>query len=279
MLNLSVHGELNLDYMYYKVKQYIGKGDVVVMPLEFEYYYENAMASDWFSVNMMAWGRDYLSSLTLLEYMKFFIAARPTTVLEGIEEKFAGTPTKILSQDTVIRELNSLWASEGVGWRGYNHLSLNPSGDINVESPVIFSGLAVYNVNGQPQVSEYFFKMYDKIRQLVTAKQGRLILTYPVTIRSPFFDLSTAESREKLARLSASLSERELYFQCNPILFNLDRKFFFDSLYHLNRSGVGIRTENLADCLNRIFTGSSDPISNDAALQVTSNREKLYSRP
>jgi hypothetical protein len=191
----------------------------------------------------------------------------------------AGRPTKLVSQDRVVKELNRLWASEGAGWRGYNHLSLNPYGDISVDLPVFFTEPYGYGLDEQPQVADYFFRIYDRIRQLVTANQGELVLTYPVTIRNPLFDLSTAKSRAKLARLSARLSEHELDFKCNPILFNLDRKFFFDTPYHLNKSGARIRTENLADCLNRIFTGSCDPIPDAAALKVTLNREKLYAHP
>ena len=56
VVNLSTHAGLDLDFILYKIQQHIHPGDIVVLPLEFEYYWRDGTISQWFSENMMAWG-------------------------------------------------------------------------------------------------------------------------------------------------------------------------------------------------------------------------------
>ena len=78
VVNLATQAGLDIDFLYYKIKQHIKEGDVVVLPLEFEYYPRTGEVSDWFSQNMQAWGADYIKQLSLIDLVKFIISAEPS---------------------------------------------------------------------------------------------------------------------------------------------------------------------------------------------------------
>lgn len=271
VLNLAMHAGLDMDYFYYKVKQHIKKEDIVVMPLEFTYYTQGDDTTNLFSNNMMSWGRNYLYQLSLTDFLKFFLVAEPDRVLVGamkqIETK--GKNLEALTQKKVVDSLQEIWSKEGEKWRGYSYKSLNHFGDVNVNLPVDNKTGSAY-LNIDQNVSLHFLKVYTKIDRLVKENRGKLYLTYPVTMKTEKFDLSTIESRLKVDNLERSLNELNIKLYCNPALFNLDVGYFFNTDYHPNMYGALVRSENLATCLNRVEnTNKERRLSFEEAIETT----------
>lgn len=195
-------------------------------------------------------GGDYLKQISVVEQVKFFVAADPGRVFEGAMEKFKGKASKLVGRTEVLEQLHALWASEGIKWRGYSYKSLNPFGDINVNRPVSYGLESNYGLTGDLRLSAHFLRMYKKIDKLVEQYDGSLYLTFPATIRNPLFDLSRETSVTQLEKLMSKLQQNGIRIRCNPVLFNLDRSFFFDTNYHLNKDGALLYSSNLAECLN-----------------------------
>ena len=113
VVSLAVHASLDIDFLLYKIKEHINDGDIIVMPLEFEFYSRADKISDWFSNNMMTWGVDYIKQLSLINLGKFIITTKPDRVLKGVVQqlKTNTTNSKITTQKEVIEQLNILWAT------------------------------------------------------------------------------------------------------------------------------------------------------------------------
>lgn len=276
VLNLACHAGLDIDYLYYILKKHIKEGDIVVLPLEFEYYSKMGKTTDWFSNNMIAWGKDYLTQLPLEDFATFLVSTEPKRVLEGVVEQIeTDKKNKIFTQHEIIKQLEDLWAKEGEKWRGYSFKSLNKFGDINADQPVVYKNDMHY-INDNIQVSSHFLDVYKKVNKLVKQYHGTIYLTYPVTLKNKLFDLSQKESQNRIMNLEALLKQHDIDIQCNAALFNLDRVYFFNTHYHPNKYGALIRSENLAECLNKLLNDHDEKISYSEATYRTELLQKKY---
>lgn len=278
VVNLATHAGLDLDYYYYKLKGHIKRGDIVLIPLEFSYYMQNENITYLFSNNMMSWGKDYLYQLSLIELLNFFMMTEPERVLTGVVKQIEtkGKKTDVLTQKEVVDSLHQLWSLEGEKWRGYSYKSLNTFGDINVALPNECKTKSSY-LKEEQRVSLHFLKIYMKIDKLVKENEGKLYLTYPVTMKTDQFDLGSAKSRLKINTLERSLDKFDIKLYCNPALFNLDISYFYNSDYHPNKYGALVRSENLAMCLNQIEkSGKYRALSFEQAIKRTEVLQEKY---
>ena len=275
VINLAVHAGLDIDYLYYKIKQNIKNGDIVVMPLELAHYYRDERASSWFSNNMMAWGNDYLGQLSPLQLAKFIINAEPGRILEGAltQIRNGGVNTKILSSDSVIKNVAAASKSPYSGV--YNYTGMNEDGDFNIDKAVTFKKDAIY-LKRRENITPYFIKTHEKINSLVKDHNGKLYLTYPVTIRNNRFDLSQQGSQNKIDKFEYSLSQLDIKIYCNAALFNLDRMYFFNTQYHPNKYGALIRSNNLGDCLAELINDQYQKLPYDEAINKVNLLQLKY---
>ena len=249
--NMASNAGLDLSFLYYQVKNTIRTGDIVVMPLEFDYYTsQNNNYSKDFSNGMMIWGIDYLKNLSNIDLAKFIRDAEPVRILEGVIAQYESNSTNknILSQQEVLGSLKKLWKKKEIKWRGYSYKSLNKYGEWSVDEPVQYMKDSEY-LKDTDKISHKFVQLYNKIKKLAKDKNGTLVLTYPVTIKNKEFDLSTKKDLLKIKNFKAKLHHRGISIYCDAAIFNMDRKYFFDLPYHTNRNGAKIRSENLAACL------------------------------
>lgn len=278
VVNLSTHAGLDINFLYYKIKQHLNEGDIVILPLEFEYYSGNNEISDWFSINMMAWGKDYLKQLHIIDLVDFFVITEPLDVLDGVKKQLKNHSVnkKLLNKEQVLTDLSALWKSEGVKWREYSYKSLNTFGDINVNEAVSYTDNNAY-LNKEIKLSSHFLKVFKKIEKLIEQHHANLYLTYPVTIKNDLFNLSNKEAQERITLFEESLAEHKINMQCNAALFNLDRAFFFDTKYHTNQYGAMIRSENLAACINKLNNKDFTKMSTSEAISRVNALQKKYS--
>jgi hypothetical protein len=277
VINLAVHAGLDIDFLYYKIKQYIKEGDIVVMPLEFGYY-EKEKFTGWFSNNMMSWGNGYLKELSILDLLNFIITTEPDRVFEGVSKqiKTNGKNKKIIPKNKVVKTLEALWDKDGSRWRGYSYKSLNKDGDINANSEVKYKKNIGY-LNNSIKISKHFISTYNKIYNLVKHNHGKLYITYPVTIKNPDFDLSKNKSKNIIDNFeNLLLKEAHIDIKCNAGLFNLNRTYFFNTHYHPNKYGALIRSENLGNCLNDVIKGTYKKSSFSNAIEKTKLLEEKY---
>jgi hypothetical protein len=281
VLNLAGHAWLDLDFLLFKLKQYIREGDIVVVPLETRYYSKSPdIVNSWFNNNMLAWGKDYLDQLNIVDYLKFLVSTPADRIFGGLI--VSKNPAKIMPPNAVIEELNRLIAEKGEVWRGYSYRSMNLSGDM-IPGKETTKGVLLKYGNGfnyygsNIKISQDFLNAWKKISELVQQHQGKLILTWPTTIRRGISDLTLTENQIKTDTLKAKLEKYNINIYCNPALFNLDIRLFFNSNLHLNKDGTLIRSENLSICLKQILNDSSyKSMDYSSAIKIVREKESIY---
>lgn len=251
VINLSSHLALDFDFYYYKIMEYIQDGDTIILPLEYEYYSYNSI-SDWFANNMIAWGKeDYIDNLPLTDLVKFIFHVPKMRIYKGFFNQGEEIPTH--DRSFIIKVLSSSSASE---WKGYGYETINQHGEMSINSKPI-PALALSSTNiGYPyirnaELSDHFLEVYRKIEELVKSRNGRLVLTWPASIRNRRFDHKKPGFNQEAQKLREKLANESIPIFCPPEDFNLDLQYFFNTHYHLNNKGSAIRSEKLAECINR----------------------------
>lgn len=56
VVNLGLHANLDIDYLVYILRRNIKEGDIVIAPLEYQYYRKDNTPTSWVVTNMPAWG-------------------------------------------------------------------------------------------------------------------------------------------------------------------------------------------------------------------------------
>lgn len=278
--NIAVHAELSAKFQYFKIEEHMKQGDIVVMPLEFPYY--EGKLKDWFYNNIMAWGYDYyLSKLSLSELFEFIMSVPETRIYEGVFQRQRKHRLP-LSKEKAIQQFNSQLSTGGQKWRGYGFRSLDKHGSINVaegptKKPLSYIRKGYDYLPDNMAISDTFLSFYSELTDLVEARDGKLILTWPVTLRNWRLNLSNPKHQQKLMDFKNRLAEKGINICCNPALFNLDVNFFFNTNYHLNTDGGAIRSQNLAVCIDRVLKYEAcDDIGFDEANEILQRQEAEY---
>jgi len=276
--NLAGHVYLDIDFLYYKLKQHMKEGDIVILPLEFEHYTRTKKLSNWFTKNMMAWGENYLAQLSFSQLAHFIVSTDPSMVLRTAIQKmiYGGKNTKLMSQGSVVRQVKNNAKNHNIHWRGYLPASLDIDGNFEVDRPVEYYKNKQY-VSNNMVPTPHFIAGYKKIAHFVKKHHGKLYLTYPNMMKNIHFNLDTLETQNSVNTLKNNLKKEGIHLICNPALFQMERVFYFNNPYHPNKYGAMIYSQNLADCINRHMNNpNAEDISYEEARKKTEILEKKY---
>ncbi|TNC82435.1 MAG: hypothetical protein C9356_03140 [Oleiphilus sp.] len=272
-VNLAIHGDLDISFLYQQLSETMAPGDWVLMPLEYEYYTESKDLSLEFVSSMVAWGEDiYLKHLSLPEYVKFLVSIPKQRMWAGLVRGGAprilrrGQPTLYEDPETIINEVLKNNRAKPARFNGYTHLSLNLEGDIDApyrhqKNVLEFVRKGETYLPENFEVSSRFIRYFKKIEALVAEREGHLLLTWPVSVRNPHFDLGKPVFQQRAAHFVRTLGESNIQIACHPAYFNLDYRLFFDTSYHLNTKGKRMRTKQLAECFQEKYADSKDTVA------------------
>jgi hypothetical protein len=140
VINAAVHAGMDISLYYYLVERYFDEGDVLIMPLEFEYY-TRANPTLTFVVSMFTWGdRLYTRRLTIPEFLEFVSFVPPKRVWRGLVSEprrkmiKTGIAAPYNGPEETVREV--LARNEGGSKlsSGYSHHDLNLYGDLLMDA-------------------------------------------------------------------------------------------------------------------------------------------------
>jgi len=291
-VNLALHADLDISFLYQQADDLLAEGDLLVMPLEYSYY----ESSDSFNISfvryMMAWGNEiYLKNLSLLDYLGFIKAVPKLEVWLGLVSpsnfKRLDRTKEVLypGPDVIVREvLRNNKRRNRVVFSGYSHNSLNLNGDIMASRSTQQSVRDIVSLpekhdsyfEVKDEISPHFIRHFKRIQALAEERGAQVVLTWPATIRHAGLDLTKREDQLRIERLRSLLSASGIDLACNPGFFNLDHRLFFDTSYHLRERGAILRTEALAQCLSELDQqkGSSHkPVDWAKSLKILSHHE------
>ncbi|MBA0035308.1 hypothetical protein HS962_03485 [Pantoea sp. BIGb0393] len=254
VVNMAMHGSLDISYYRKLLDRTVRKGDIVIMPLEYGFYFRKDMYSDWFVNNMLAWGSDYIDSLSM--YGKAVLVTYTTfeRVMEG-----ALSTTKRLT--TPVIYIDAYKGNPNGRNYGYRYTSLNSTGDMNIDPKGM--GFVENTMNHKGYYSESLsygkkdlvIEKYSegeliKIRDMIKAKGAELYITWPASMKTEYFNADDAESSLFAESLDSNLKRIGLNTICDHFYANLSPDLFLDSTYHLNASGANQRTKLLSQCVS-----------------------------
>lgn len=243
VVNMASHAALPFGFLAEQVMPHIKAGDVVVAPLEFEYYRRDPALSDFEVANMESWGWQYAAS-TPLRSITYF---RNTSLLHAIKDYLSPLPAPSsppLAELIATAEANT---RRGVSkWVGYSPASLNSFGDALVDQPNTYHEDRDYMPHeARPEFTEELAAFKNEVE----AKGATLFLTWPVSSRNRDFDLDDAKPQQALALLRDALIANGLRINCDPAAFHFAQNLFLDTEYHLGLEGAERRTVALAECM------------------------------
>ncbi|ARJ43317.1 hypothetical protein B1H58_15595 [Pantoea alhagi] len=250
--NFGLHASLDMSYLSKVASNIAKKGDIFVAPLEYTYYVRKSMYSDWFINNMIAWGADYLHGLDIFDQASFIAHTDARRVFEGLL-----TPKRrVLTSEHDIKR----FIPTGV-YRGYSYKSIKRNGDIITpenQTSHVKSLMSNIDAEGSPLTYEssskpakYSIDQIIKLKEAIESKGAKLILIWPASIKSESFNEMNESSSHFISEIKREVSEEGIDIHCKPYEFNLDSKYFFDTYYHLNKSGEELRANKVLDCLRR----------------------------
>ena len=257
-INYASHAALPFSDMVNQLDKITKDGDIIVLPLETDIYTRNEDEdlSRWLMKNVLLWYQEYYFNLPWSEKLKFISKVPVDLVFKNIKNRFVTKKrNKIISQfntrASIIRDIENIWTgkvilSEKDKTNAYSYRSLNQWGDMSWN----FKMDKVNFINDSyksfsMEISDNFIKQYRRLTQLALQRHLQLIFTWPVALKSPLFNLDSAEDRKKVHQFEERLSSIgiELKGELNDVYYSRD--FFFDTSKHLNREGVKLRSHVL----------------------------------
>ena len=254
-INYGTHANLPLNYHIDRIISQSRIGDIIVMPLEFTYYTSTSPIENYFYIqNMIAWGNTYRyidGKHKILAYIK----NNPSKVLFRILKaaiKRENSPNqdqleKITTQKNtlpIVTYANDIAfiSCQGQKWEEYNYQYLSPNGDFcSAEGKRYFNEMNDF-LAPNLKLSNFFISEYKRLESFAKAHNIKLFLIYPPTMENPLFSLDDKNTFAKIENLKQELAKHDIKIYGDFRDFHFDRKYFFDTAYHLNAEGANLRT-------------------------------------
>jgi len=236
VINMGVHAGIGLRYMLNKVSESLNKGDVLVIVPEYDCFYTHDRGYGGKALVYILTNFDLAGVKDLpFERKLFFLFTAPEYVRTRIYDFLAqfGKSEKIKI---------SVYSRQGFNRNGDNVQHLDqPQQKIKV----FCEGLQKVNMEVVGMLNDYY--------EDVTKRGIRMVFMYPCLERDSFRnDISGISFISKY--LSKNL---KCEIMSTPDEFVLPKEYFYDTVYHLNRRGVEIRTQKVIDKLSRVIVKKS----------------------
>lgn len=233
VINTAVHAGLGPGYILNRSKTVAKKGDIIFLPFEYAHYQRDSVPSEMLTSYLLSYDVEYIRLLSWYEQWRIFAGLKFTRLYAGYME-----------QDFRNKEdIN-------------NFQNINAYGDrINIEPTKMTrrQQLAIKNLKPEEiyktELSSYFIGVMGEY--LTWAKtQGVCIIVMPPSFM--FFD----EYRKKpypefFSNIRTYFISRDVSFVGDPYSYMYEKKYFFDTRYHLNSDGVQKRNQKLIDDLGQ----------------------------
>ena len=247
-INYGTHAGLPLNFHVDKIIEQSKDGDIIFMPLEFNYYTNTEPTQDyWYIHNMLVWNKNYTKYLSpvniVLAYFHNDVSFLGQYVKDNWRAIFSKQPT-LQEEATHIQQIwqKMIQNQQKQKYEGYDYKSLNKYGDFCGHTGTHYSKNFDY-LAVNLKLSPFFLSEYNRLVEFAKSKNIKVFLTYPVTLENPDFSLNDSKTFEKIQNLKAQLKTHNIEIYGDFRDFHFVRKYFFDTSYHLNTKGAALRTQ------------------------------------
>lgn len=251
VINFGLHAGLPLATILNAASSAAKKGDVIILPLESEYYQGNGLTA-WQVRNAIAWDHAKWNALPMIEKIKAIGMFDPTFLWELIharyDEEFDPDAIKdrLLAMDdrAILARFKTRTAPVSFSYSAFN---LDSFGDMEKNDGAEYTGNptpADLNITIRPEIRN----MLKSFIARMVNKGARVYFANVPWVATPRLDNSRVET-----------SSMQFHFELSNLAPVLDTKaqlvfkrdLFFNTDLHLNARGRKIRTEMLANSIRR----------------------------
>lgn len=255
IVNFGLNLSLPLEFYLGLTKKNAKPNDIVIMPLEYQFYTKGKKLNNQIIQDITTWGIEYLNEFSPDQILQIFFSSIPTTCqrIKNYNIKFP-----IITYNNYY---NAYLKSTAI-LASQMHYIYNRFGDFLVDNSSKLKNNFKETYFNISDLKDFRFKQLKDFSDYLAKQNIKLIFTYPVSIQNPDFDLSKTEHLNKIIALNQKFKEYELNVIGMPELSNIDFVYSLDTLYHLNAEGAMLRTLYLADTINCYLAGIPQEIPN-----------------
>ncbi|MDF5714783.1 MAG: hypothetical protein PUP93_13075, partial [Rhizonema sp. NSF051] len=247
-VNLGVNAGLGVDYILEQAKKRLKPGDIVLIPLEFQLYYQSKdqqMLANPLRDYIISYDNDYLNKLSLIDRLKVLLSPY------GIEQEDIDVIKALLRNESPFDKktvYSRILARLDTG-ECYTGMTLNRNGDetCNIgKSPI-------KNLKKQGKIQIDLKNPIDASGSLrdfcIFAKNHQItvIPLYPAALS--YSDYKADNYKNYFDKIKRFWLQQNIPFDDSPSKSFLAEQMMFDSLYHPNDQGRNLRTKNIIDIL------------------------------
>lgn len=220
VVNMTIHASLGFRFMVEQLEGGLGRGDLVIAPLEFSCYHDPSPIND---THMLALDRQP----ELTGFVPWY--SRPRV--------FAGI---------LVMRVQAVWKVWSGAWKDdsphevFRADGFNEQGDLisHLEMPVRPPDRIAELKYHSPTIDPSFWPVLERLQRNVEQSGAELIIAWPSVAESSFRPTASDSVRTALAEHGFTiLGNAQNYVQADTA--------FYDTHYHLRATGRRIRTERL----------------------------------
>lgn len=287
VINFGLHAGLSLEYLLNRYDLSLKPGDWVILPLEYELYRTAESNTSWFTTQVMAWDPAYFEDLSLIEKARFIRSVSPLRLFSNLLNRFLVRERReLLSEQEIMDSVRAVWTT-GDYSKDYHFKNLNHRGDMARNHPIRPRLSPDYPVFGEefeisPYTREQLIRFFSKChREGVT-----VFVTWPCIIDDGPLDPEKARRfQDNILKIEAFMAEQQVPLLGDPMDFRLPESLFYDTKYHLAKTGRELRTLRLAKQVvaKGGFVADSEPAAiggrlremDDAATDIENRIEEI----
>jgi len=232
-INTASHAGLGLIYMLKNTARYIKENDIVVVVPEYDHFFENTMYG----------GIELNYALTDIT----------PSILTSLDIKHILIQLRYIPQNSSAKVHNYFFEDEASNQSTlsiYGRRCFNQYGDIHAHWNLEGIKVSPREISGE--YNPVMIKYLKAFQSEVEEKGGHLLINFPC-FQDSSFDISSS----KIKFVENKLSENGFSLLASPARYRMKNELFFDTEYHLTKTGVDIRTkmmiEDLKTALHSIF--------------------------
>lgn len=254
-VNFGLSSFLPVEVFFSLVKKNAKPDDIVLMPLEYSYYTNNNKFNETHVGNLTTWGTEFIWEYSASEIIALMIQSFPSYCSRIIKYHTFTLPS--CSYDEYMQRIN---ASSLLSKKLDMDKSINSFGDLLQDSASLLKKDFKKDCLNVRLLQDSRFKQLKDFSDELAKNNITLILTYPVTIQNPEFDLTNKEHLNRIQQLNNKFEKYHLKYTGIPILSNFEFEYSFNTVNHLNAEGAILHTLYLADTLNAYFSHTKQQI-------------------
>jgi len=251
-INLSSHGGLGGAYILSRAAKLIRKGDIILLPLEYDFYSSSGISDD-FKKNdllarfMISYDRNSLKEISIASILNFVFS---NTFSGNGKKEYMSYFRGHLDKKDILERLQQQHVNGGC----YSGYTLNEYGDETcnmgyADAPVNPSVIKTAMPRSMPKIDPSGY--IQRFVQLATNKGAKIIPLYPVsTYTDDYQDLAFEKSAQKIKKYWQDLG---IEFQDSLTDSLLPPNLMFDTNYHSKDIGREKRTKIIINVIENFL--------------------------